>query len=124
MSLPVMNEESGDFDTALDLCQDEYRRIVLAVLAEEQRSLAVTDLTKAILKWNHQTSVTEISEEVQTQIQLSLHHAHIPKLESEGVIEYDVERKRVEPTEQFDQLQPYLAAIIDIDPGLEEPVKL
>lgn len=119
-----MEEIADDFDTVLDLCQDRYRRIVLAVLVEEQRLLTVNDLTKTVLNHNHQTSIIEGSIGRLTKIKLSLLHTHIPKLEMEGVIEYDRERQKVKPTEQLDQLQPYLSAIINLDPDLEEPVGL
>nr|WP_293030462.1 hypothetical protein [Natronococcus sp.] len=112
------------FDTVLDLCRDQHRRIILAVLTEEPRSLTVNDLLEAILKYNHQSSVTEVSEEVLTDIRVSLHHTHIPKLESAGVIDYDSERQLVEPTEQLDQLQPHLSAILGTDPNLDEPIEL
>jgi len=119
-----MKEAAIDFDTVLDLCRDPHRRIVLAVLIEEQRSLTVNDLTKTILKYNHQMPITEVPKEELTKVQLSLQHVHIPKLEMEGVIEYDQKRQQVEPTERFDQLQPHLSAIIDLDPGLEKTVVL
>lgn len=114
--MDVMSRDSSEFDTVLDLCRDHHRRIVLAVLAEEHRSLTVNDLSTAILKYNHQTPITAVSEEVLTDIRLSLYHEHIPKLESEGVIEYDSERQHVVPTERFDQLQPSISAIIEADP--------
>ncbi|MFC4542154.1 hypothetical protein ACFO5R_09460 [Halosolutus amylolyticus] len=119
-----MSERRITFDTVLDLCSDEHRRIILAVLAEEQRSLTVNDLRRTILTYNHHTPVTNASEAVLTEIRVSISHTHIPRLESAGVIEYDSERNVVEPTEQFDQLQPHLSAILDIDPNLNEPVEL
>jgi hypothetical protein len=119
-----MSERPITFDTVLDLCRDKHRRIVLAVLAAEQRSLTVNDLRRTILTRNHHTPVIDASEEVLTEIRVSLHHVHIPKLESTGVIEYDSERQLVEPTEQFDQLQPHLSAIIGTDPNLDEPIEL
>lgn len=112
------------FDTTLELCSDKYRRIILAALATEQRSLTVNDLSKTIFEYNNQLKVVDASEEIRTETQLSLHHSHIPKLESAGVIEYDPERKLVEPTEQFNQLQPYLSAILCIDPDLDGSMKL
>jgi NCAIR mutase (PurE)-related protein len=112
------------FDTVLGLCRNQRQRIVLAVLAEEQRSLTVNDLTKTILKYNHQAPVTEVSEEVMTQIQRSLHHVHLPKLASAGVIEYDTERHLVEPADNFVDRVPYLPAILDTDPNLQRPVEL
>ncbi|UHQ97924.1 hypothetical protein HYG81_18865 [Natrinema zhouii] len=119
-----MNESPITFDIVLDLCGDEHRRIILAVLAEEQRSLTVNDLRSTILTYNHHMPVTEASGEVLTEIQSSLHETHIPKLESAGVLEYDSERQIVEPTEQFDQLQPHLSVILGTDPNLDEPIKL
>lgn len=119
-----MSERPIAFGTVLDLCKDEHRRIVLAVLAAEQHSLTVNDLRRTILNYNHHMPVTEASEEVLTEIRVPLVHMHIPKLESAGVIEYDAERQLVEPTEQFDQLQPHLSAIIGTDPDLDEPIEL
>ncbi|WP_436344211.1 DUF7344 domain-containing protein [Natronorubrum sp. FCH18a] len=113
-----------EFNTLLELCQDRHRRIVLAVLATEQRSLTVNDLTKAIVKHNHHTPLTEISKEESKQIRLSLYHIHIPKLEDLSLVTYDQERQLVEPTSQFDQLQPQLSAIIDAVPDLDPPVAL
>lgn len=119
-----MSESPIPFDAVLDLCGNRHRRIVLAVLAAERRSLTVNDLRTAILEYNHHEQVTDASETVLTEITLSLHHAHIPKLEAAGVVEYDSERQLVGPTERFDQLQPQLATIIDADPELEEPTAL
>ncbi|QCS43029.1 hypothetical protein [Natrinema versiforme] len=115
---------STEFDTVLELCQERHRRIILAVLATEKRSLTVNDLTKAIVKHNHHVPLLEISEEESREIRVSLHHMHIPKLEHLSLVHYDQERKLVEPTPQFDQLQPQLSAVIDADPELEAPVAL
>ncbi|SFS44361.1 DUF7344 domain-containing protein [Halostagnicola kamekurae] len=119
-----MNGDSSAFDSALDLCQHQHRRIVLGTLAEEQRSLTVNDLTKVVLKYNHQTPITEASTDVLAEIRLSLYHVHLPKLAADGLITYDSERQLVEPTEQFDQVQPTLSTILDADPSLETPMTL
>lgn len=119
-----MSRDSIAFDSVLDLCQNQHRRIVLRTLAEEQRSLTLNDLTKAVLKYNHQTPMTEASEDVLTEIRLSLYHTHLPKLASEGLIDYDPERQFVEPTEQLEQVQPTLSTILDADPTLEAPMEL
>lgn len=113
-----------EFNTLLELCQEQHRRIILAVLATEKRSLTVNDLTKAIVKHNHHTPLLEVPEEESRQIRISLHHTYIPKLEDLSLIKYDQERQLVEPTPQFDQLQPQLSAVIDADPELEAPVTL
>lgn len=119
-----MSEASSTFDSVLDLCQHQHRRIVLAVLAEEQRSLTLNDLTQTALRYNHHTAITEVSEDVLTEIRLSLDHVHLPKLASEGLITYDPDRQLVEPTEQFERVQPTVSTILDADPTLETPIEL
>lgn len=119
-----MGNGTLEFETVLDLCRDQHRRIVLAVLASQQRSLTVQDLTKAIVKHNHHVALTESSAETHARIRTALHHGHLPKLESSGVVEYDPERELVHPTETFDRLQPVLSAVLDVDPGLVPPVEL
>ena len=119
-----MSWDSSTFDSMLDLCQNQHRRIVLGTLAEEQRTLTLNDLTKVVLKYNHHTPIIEASEDVLTEIRLSLYHVHLPKLASEGLIDYDPERHLVEPTEQFEQVRPTLSTILDADSSLEAPLEL
>jgi len=118
-----MSEASTSFNTVLDQCRNRQRRILLAILAAEQRSLTLNDMTKTVVKYNHQTPLTEVSEEVLADIRLSLHHIHLPKLSSGGLISYDPDRNLVEPTEQFEQVQPTVSAILDTDPTLEAPIE-
>lgn len=119
-----MTDESITFDSVLDLCQNQHRRIVLAVLIEEQRSLTLDDLTKAVLKYNHHTSLTEASENERTETRLLLYHIHISKLVSEGLISYDFEKKVVEPIGVLEQMEPTLSTILDADPVLEAPMEV
>ncbi|WP_411965714.1 hypothetical protein [Haloferax sp. YSMS24] len=120
----MVTEEPIDFNSVLSLCQNQTRRIVLAVLTEEHRSLTLNDLTKTVLTYNHQTSSTEASEDAMTKVRLSLHHVHLPKLASGGLITYDPERQFVEPTELLDQMQPTLSTILGADPSLDAPMEL
>ena len=120
----MMSETASAFDSVLDLCQHQHRRIVLALLAAEQRSLTLSDLTQTVLEYNHQASPTTVSADVLTEIRLSLHHVHLPKLASDGLVTYDPDRQLVEPTEQFEQVEPTLDTILDADPTLETPIEL
>jgi len=119
-----MSETASTVDSVLDVCRHQHRRIVLALLAAERRSLTLNDLTKSVIKYNHQASPTEVSEDLRTEIRLSLYHTHLPKLASDGLITYDPDRQLVEPTEQFEQVQPTVSTILDADPTLETPIEL
>jgi hypothetical protein len=119
-----MSQGSIAFDALLDICRNQHRRIVLGVLTGEQRSVTLTDLTMAILKYNHQTPIADASEEIRREIRLSLYHVHLPKLASEGFINYCPEHQLVEPTEKLKEAQPTLSTILDADPSLETPIEL
>jgi len=97
---------------------------VLGVLLEEQRSVALDGITRVVCKYNHQTTVTEASDDVLSEIRISLYHVHLPKLAAAGFIDYDPERQLVEPTGQLDQVRLILSRIIDADPSLETPIEL
>lgn len=119
--MDIMNEHSIQYDSILALCQDEQRRIVLATLAEEQQSLTINDLAKTIHTDTQQTPMTAMPDDKLSEIGLSLHHVHLPKLDSAGLISYDAERQTVEPTELFDRVQPTMSPILAADPELETP---
>ena len=119
-----MSETRPTVDSVLNVCQHQHRRIVLALLEAKQRSLTLDDLTQAVLKYNHQTSPTAVSEDVLTEVRVALHHIHLPKLASDGPITYDPDRQVMEPTEQFEQVQPTVSTIIDADPTLKTPIEL
>ena len=119
-----MSETRSTVDSVLDLCRHQHRRIVLALLAAEERSLTLNDLMQAVLKHNYQKSQTEVSRDVLTEIRRSLYHVHLPKLASDGLVTYNPDRQLVEPTEWFEQVQPTVSAILDADPTFETPVEL
>jgi len=65
------NEVSGrstTFETVLDLCREQQRRIVLAVLADNNPPLTVRDLTQAIVRYDTNTLQTAVSEEERAQV--------------------------------------------------------
>lgn len=119
-----MSTEPIDFDSMLEMCQNQHRQIVLEVLAEDQRSLTLNELAEAIFEYKHQTPPTEVSENVLTEIRLSLYHVDLPNLAAEGFINYDREHELVEPAEQLDRVRPILSTIFAADPSVKAPVKL
>lgn len=118
-----MTAASADFGEILSLCQNRHHRIVLSVLGEERRTLTVDELAKTILAYDRGPTSTEASEADRSRIRISLHHAIIPALESAGTLEYDAERKLVEPAAELDRVRSAMASIDNVDPTLEAHAK-
>jgi|AntRauTorcE11898_2_1112593.scaffolds.fasta_scaffold68888_2 hypothetical protein len=106
-------------ETVLGVCRHKHRRIVLAALANQQQSISIDDLTDAIIKHNHHLLPTETDDETDKQIHVGLHHVHLPKLVDAGFIQYDAERKLVEPTAQVGREESHLSAILAMDSELQ-----
>ena len=119
-----MSDLHPTFDSVLDLCRNQHRRIVLGILVAEQRSVTLNELTKAIIEYNHETPPTEASDEPLGETRISLHHHQLPKLAAEGLITYEPDREHAEATEQLTQVQPTVSAVLDADPELEAPIEL
>lgn len=119
-----MGEASLTYDAVLDLCDDGHRRIVLTTLMDAQRSLTVADLTEAIATHTDHVSIGEKSVESHSKLRATLHHAHLPKIEAWGLIEYDQEARRVRATEQLEQVRASLAPILAGDSSFEAPMGL
>lgn len=116
--------DQSELDTVFELCSDGQRRVVLAILAAEQRALTTDDLAKAIVKHTHQKPLEEISGETISRIKIALYHTHLPKVEAAGLIDFDPDREVAEPTEQFARVEPHLSELLDGDPVLSTPLEL
>lgn len=119
----MMSEKPIAVDSMLDMCAKKQRRVVLGVLVKGQQSLSVNDLAEATFNHNLQDPSIDVSENVLTDIRLSLYHVDLPKLAAEGFIDYDREHELVEPTEQLDQVQSTLSAVLDADLSAKAPIE-
>lgn len=79
-------------DTAFELLADEQRRRALRLVAEEDGPLTVDQLVDALLA---DTAHSADSDTTRDQLEISLHHTHLPKLHDAGVIEYDPQRETI-----------------------------
>ena len=118
-----MGNPRSTFDSTLDLCRNRYRRIVLGTLAADRRSVTLDDLTRTVLKYNHHTTVSDATDDVIAETRTALHHNHLPKLVSEGLISRGPDRTHMETTGQLEEVRPIVFTIIDADPDLEAPIK-
>ena len=102
-------------DSLFRLVRHPHRRTVLSLLIEDDWALTTNDLTKEIAMREHDESIAEIPTDEVTHLYLSLFPCHIPKLADTELIEYDAERRIVEPTETLDQFRSFFSLAVEID---------
>ena len=97
-------EPSLSLDRTFDLLANEHRRAVVTYLLDTRHEVVVEELTDALAD----------GETDETRVATSLHHAHLPKLEAAGMIEWDC-GGYVEATPRLADLEPFLRAIADFE---------
>ena len=88
---------AAETDDLLAVLANANRRFVLAHLSQREAPPSLAPLAAALSAWSD-----DLTHE---DAQIALHHAHLPKLENAGLVEYD---DTVELTERADESLAFL----------------
>lgn len=77
------------------------RRSLLTVLSNAQ-SVALNTLAEELVKANQVPSNETVLDGGTDEIQVMLHHAHLPLMDDVGILEYDPETNMVHVSDRFD----------------------
>jgi len=92
-----------------ELLAPERRRLALAVLEERSSRIDLADLAADVAEREPDATVREV--------QIALHHAHLPKLAAAGVVDYDPATRTIAPTADDSETAADLAmAVRDASP--------
>lgn len=108
----IGHDDSGTVGIdVISLLGDRRRRNVLECLAANTQAIALADLAEDIADHEHEAARTEIPDEAIQRIATSLYHVHIPQLVDAGVVEYDMDRDQIRPSERTDRIQRALSVV-------------
>jgi hypothetical protein len=82
-------------DALFDALSHRYRRFTLAALSGRDEPMALADLAVGVAKRETGDTGQAVSKERAREIEISLYHVHVPKLEVAGLVEYDRDRNTV-----------------------------
>lgn len=95
-------------DQAYHLLQNQRRRNVLRYLRDADEPVEMRDIAEQVAAWENNTTVAALSSDARQRAYIPLYQSHLPKLDEEGVINYDQSRGIVEPTPLAEELNEYL----------------
>lgn len=107
-------ETRSSIDDTLRLLQNPQRRYVLYYLLDK-RWTCKESLVEQVAAWEHQTTISELSDEELRRVETSLYHSHLPKLADHGLIEYDFRSGDIATLELTDEIRSLLVSIRDIE---------
>lgn len=102
-------ERELDADEVFHLLQNQRRRYALRYLKSvDAETVKMRDLAEQVAAWEHDTTVELLSSKQRQRVYIPLYQNHLPKLDEEGVIDYQQSRGIVTRLDGAEQLEPYL----------------
>jgi hypothetical protein len=101
------NSSEIPLEAVFTVLSDEYRRIVLTYLLQENKLVAVDELVNHLLE-EPQSGDKFRQDEVRESVAIALHHIHLPMMDDVGMIEYDPEQNEVKITEIAQEIESSL----------------
>ncbi|WP_255166999.1 DUF7344 domain-containing protein [Natrononativus amylolyticus] len=95
-------------DDIFHILQTRRRRDALRYLQGTDEPVRMRDLAEQVAAWENETTVEQLSSDERQRVYISLYQSHLPKLDEEGIINYNQSRGIVERTPAADQFDPYL----------------
>ncbi|MDF9746951.1 DUF7344 domain-containing protein [Natrinema salsiterrestre] len=104
----VASSPELSLDDVYHLLQTKRRRDVLRYLREAEEPVRLRELAEQVAAWEQETTIDELSSDERQRVYISLYQSHLPKLDNHGIVDYDKDRGRVEPTARTPLLDSYL----------------
>ncbi|KTG09852.1 hypothetical protein AUR64_09490 [Haloprofundus marisrubri] len=98
VSADTVTSDSQETRALLDALSNPRRRHLIHALSEQPGPVTVDTLAEAVHRREADAGETTHPE----QIAISLHHLHLPKLDSREFLDYHPARKEVVPTHETD----------------------
>jgi len=104
-------------DVVFDVLSSTRRRYVLHHLRQNDGKTNLRELSTTIAAWEYDTTPENVTSKQRTRVYTALRQSHLPKMDREGVIEFDPSSGDVTVTNEAEDLEIYL----DIVPHNEIP---
>ncbi|PSQ43252.1 hypothetical protein BRD17_06615 [Halobacteriales archaeon SW_7_68_16] len=100
-----------------DVLRNQRRRSVVEYLEENEGPVELGELATVIAAWEYDTTPDEVTSKQRKRVYTTLQQTHLPRLDDEGIVEFDSERGTIERDEAVDKVAAYLHIV----PGDELP---
>lgn len=85
---------------ALNVLAFARRRRAIEYIATQEGTISVGELAEYIAAAENDCTINEVTSDERSRVYISLIQQHLPKLERLDLIDYDDDRKEIEPTEK------------------------
>lgn len=95
-------------DVIFALLKNSRRRQVIRYISNAGRTVTTAELAEHIALIENDIDIAQLNSRQRKRVYVALYQTHLPKLDSEDIIQYDASRGRVTLTKNIESLQKYL----------------
>ena len=95
----------GDAPASLD------RETVFSILRSRDDPVGLRELSERVAAWENGCEPDEVTSKERKRVYAALHQSHLPKMDREGVVEYDPDRGTIELTDASSSFDVYLELV-------------
>jgi len=84
---------------------------VIHYLLQQEEPVSLRDLSRQVAAWENRIEPADVTPRQRKRAYTALHQSHLPKLDDTGIVEYDTDRGRIEPTDRLAELRVYMEVV-------------
>ena len=116
-SITEQSAETADVttDEVFELLSNQRRRFALHYLKHRDETAELGELSEHVASWENGTELHEVDSAERKRVYTSLQSHHLPKMDEQGVVDYDDRAGVVELEDSAADLDVYLEVVADKD---------
>lgn len=96
-----------------DILSNNRRRLVLYHLRNNGNASDLRTLSKRVAAWENDVEPENVTSDQRMRAYTALRQSHLPKMDRQGVIEFDKDRGTVTLQDRVTEIEDYLEAVFD-----------
>ncbi len=100
-----------DREVAYQALSNRRRRFIVHYLLREREPIPLRALSKQVAAWENAVPREQVTSKQRKRVYTALHQAHLPKLDTMELIEYDTREMVAHPTEKLETLRVYMDVV-------------
>lgn len=105
------NRQKLSQQAVFDVLSARRRRQVLHYLFQSNKPAELRELSRELAAWENKITADEVSYKQRMRVYTALRQSHLPKMDEEGVVEFDPDSGVVELTDDASDLEVYLEIV-------------
>jgi hypothetical protein len=95
-------------DLAFEVLSCRRRRDALHYLLHQERTVELRELATKLAAWENDIPVEAVTYKQRMRVYTALRQSHLPKMDENGIVEFDADRGTATLTDEASELQVYL----------------